>query len=65
MFGEIPDGYETLSAKEVKVIKEICPVCEDIIDLNKENKYRYICKCGYEWQPCLFGAITLIPLIME
>lgn len=58
----IPDGYKPLIAEDVIIKKEVCPKCKDEILLNKDNKYYYVCKCNYTWEPGLFGAIAIVPL---
>jgi len=63
MLGDkIPNGYDVLMAKEVRIVKEYCPKCDSEISLNYENKYCFKCKCGYEWNNGLFGARAFIPL---
>lgn len=61
--GEIPDGMDLLTAITVKVNETMsfCPKCGELIVLNKENKYHYICKCKFDWT-CLVSYHTIIPI---
>lgn len=62
MFGEMPDGYDSMSASEEKIIIYSCPICHDKINCDKENRFKFVCKCGYEWTTGLFGLNANVPI---
>ena len=62
MFSRIPDDCDAIRADEKKIIIYSCPICHVEIDLNKKNKFKQFCECGYEWRPSLFGCSATVKI---